>query len=247
MHLKSLGVVVSLSMLSLLGAAAAQTAAPASAPAVTTASPNAPAYDPRLTFAPLALPEPVNAYRSSNGAPGPSYWQNEADYEMHATLDTAAKILRQRRDDHLHQQQRPTRCPACGCTSIRTSTARTRAARSSRRALSAVRRRGSASSVTPPPTASSSIPSRSMQESIRQSRLRRGRHPHADSPRLSRGAQRQPQDSHRISLPVPGVWGGRTSWGMSKKGEIYDMAQWYPRMAVYDDLRGWDTLPYIGS
>jgi len=34
---------------------------------------------------------------------------------------------------------------------------------------------------------------------------------------------------------------------MSKQGEIYDMAQWYPRMCVYDDLRGWDTLPYIGS
>jgi aminopeptidase N len=34
---------------------------------------------------------------------------------------------------------------------------------------------------------------------------------------------------------------------MSEKGEIYDMAQWYPRMCVYDDLRGWDTLPYIGS
>jgi hypothetical protein len=46
---------------------------------------------------------------------------------------------------------------------------------------------------------------------------------------------------------IPGVWGGRTSWGKSEKGEIYDMAQWYPRMAVYDDLRGWDTLPYIGS
>jgi hypothetical protein len=43
------------------------------------------------------------------------------------------------------------------------------------------------------------------------------------------------------------VWGGRTSWGMSEKGEIYDIAQWYPWMAVYDDLRGWDTLPYIGS
>ena len=25
------------------------------------------------------------------------------------------------------------------------------------------------------------------------------------------------------------------------------MAQWYPRMCVYDDLRGWDTLPYIGA
>src|ERR1700689_2549593 len=50
-------------------------------------------YDPRLTFAPLTLPDPVNAYRSSNGAPGPSYWQNEADYEMHADLDTKAKVL----------------------------------------------------------------------------------------------------------------------------------------------------------
>src|SRR6202161_2100262 len=52
-----------------------------------------PAYDPRLTFAPLTLPDPINAYRSSNGAPGPSYWQNQADYEMHATLDTKAKVL----------------------------------------------------------------------------------------------------------------------------------------------------------
>jgi hypothetical protein len=51
------------------------------------------AFDPRVTFAPLTLPEPVNAYRSSNGAPGPGYWQNEASYELHATLDTAAKEL----------------------------------------------------------------------------------------------------------------------------------------------------------
>src|SRR5260370_979581 len=52
------------------------------------------AYDPTKTFAPLTLPDPVNAYRSSNGAPGPGYWQNEADYELHAELDTAAKQLR---------------------------------------------------------------------------------------------------------------------------------------------------------
>jgi hypothetical protein len=50
-------------------------------------------YDPRLTFAPLTLPDPVNAYRSSNGSPGPSYWQNEADYQLHATLDAADKLL----------------------------------------------------------------------------------------------------------------------------------------------------------
>lgn len=52
------------------------------------------AYDPRLTFAPLTLPDSVNVYPSGNGAPGPSYWQNEADYELHAELDTAAKELK---------------------------------------------------------------------------------------------------------------------------------------------------------
>ena len=50
----------------------------------------APVYDQRVAFAPLTLPDPVNAYRSGNGAPGPAYWQNEADYEMHAALDTKA-------------------------------------------------------------------------------------------------------------------------------------------------------------
>src|SRR5471032_2771745 len=51
-------------------------------------------YDPRLTFAPLTLPDPVNVYRSGSGAPGPNYWQNSADYEMRAELDTTAKQLK---------------------------------------------------------------------------------------------------------------------------------------------------------
>ncbi len=60
--------------------------------AQTSAAP--PAYDPRLTFAPLTLPDPVTSYRSGNGAPGPAYWQNQADYELRAQLDTAAKELK---------------------------------------------------------------------------------------------------------------------------------------------------------
>jgi hypothetical protein len=27
---------------------------------------------------------------------------------------------------------------------------------------------------------------------------------------------------------------------------LYQPTQWYPRVAVYDDLRGWDTMPYLG-
>ena len=33
----------------------------------------------------------------------------------------------------------------------------------------------------------------------------------------------------------------------TKNGNIYDVSFFYPRMCVYDDIRGWDTLPYLGS
>src|SRR5947209_11116867 len=44
-------------------------------------------------FAPLNLPTGT-VYRSGAGAPGPRYWQQKADYDLHGTLDTAAKALK---------------------------------------------------------------------------------------------------------------------------------------------------------
>src|SRR5437762_1839015 len=41
-------------------------------------------------FAPLPT-RPGNIYRSGSGAPGPKYWQQKADYDLKATIDTAAK------------------------------------------------------------------------------------------------------------------------------------------------------------
>ena len=32
----------------------------------------------------------------------------------------------------------------------------------------------------------------------------------------------------------------------TKNGKIFQIAQWYPRMCVYDDIMGWNTLPYTG-
>jgi hypothetical protein len=31
----------------------------------------------------------------------------------------------------------------------------------------------------------------------------------------------------------------------TKNGKIFTIAQWYPRMCVYDDVRGWNTNPYL--
>jgi len=54
-------------------------------------NPVGPGFDPAAVFAPgfysdLRLPS-----RSANGAPGPGYWQNRADYTIQAKLDTIKK------------------------------------------------------------------------------------------------------------------------------------------------------------
>ncbi|MGH2666702.1 MAG: M1 family peptidase, partial [Flavobacterium sp.] len=33
----------------------------------------------------------------------------------------------------------------------------------------------------------------------------------------------------------------------TKNGKVFTIAQWYPRMCVYDDVKGWNTLPYLGA
>ena len=33
----------------------------------------------------------------------------------------------------------------------------------------------------------------------------------------------------------------------TKNGKIFSIAQWYPRMCVYDDIAGWNTNPYQGA
>ena len=219
------------------------------APAATPAPVNSPAnpYDPRITFAPLTLPEPVNAYRSGNGAPGPNYWQNEASYELHAKLDTQSKEL-QATEIISYTNNSPDVLP-----SLWVQLEQNLYRKDSRgQALfgGLMRRMMHAAPGTVTNTDGfvfDSVEIETGKQTVKADYL-------VNDTRMQIRLT-EPLKAHGGSLKIhiqyhyqiPGVWGGRTSWGMSKQGEIYDMAQWYPRMAVYDDMRGWDTLPYIGS
>ncbi len=205
-------------------------------------------YDPRVTFAPLTLPQPVNSYRSGSGAPGPAYWQNEADYTMHATLDPVAKTLTN--DEVITYTNNSPDTLTSLWILLEQNTYR---ADSRGNNLGSLGNRRAPPADTPPtgnhtegilldsvqlqagatPTTAADY---IVDDTRMQIRLRDPLQPHA--------ALRIHIRYHYV---IPGIWGGRTSWGAAQHGEIYDIAQWYPRMCVYDDLRGWDTLPYIGS
>jgi Peptidase family M1 domain len=205
-------------------------------------------YDPRLTFAPLTLPDPVNAYRSGNGSPGPSYWQNEANYDLHAELDTTAKQLKAT-EVISYTNNSPDLLPSLWVQLeqdiYREDSRARRMGGSGRR-----RRNSDAQQFENASTEGfvlDAVEIETGKQAAKADYIVSDTRMQIRLPEPLKGHGGKLKIHIRYHYHIPGVWGGRTSWGKSEKGEIYDMAQWYPRMAVYDDLRGWDTLSYIGS
>jgi hypothetical protein len=210
-------------------------------------------YDPRLTFAPLTMPDPVNQYRSANGAPGPAYWQNRADYELHATLDTHARQLAAT-ETITYTNNSPDALPSLWIHLEQNIYRKDSRANLLSGGASRRRRRG----PQPPPD---ELPQTVFTDGfvLDSVEVEDGGHavaaPYVVSDTRMQVQLATPLPGHggvqklliHYHYTIPGAWGGRTSWGTSKQGDIYDIAQWYPRMCVYDDLHGWDTLPYIGS
>jgi hypothetical protein len=195
----------------------------------------APRYDPRAAFAPLALPGPVNVYRSGAGVPGPSYWQNRADYAIHATIDTKAHSLSAEMaiaytnnspdgldslwlqlDQNMYRDRSRSHAADGGVPDGITSgyTIESVAVEQGGQRIAAA-----------------------TQESDTRLKIL------LPAPLAAKGGKVTVHIRYRFDIPT--AFGGRMAWGKVKGGEIYDLAQWYPRMAVYDDVRGWDTLPYL--
>ncbi|ADW67960.1 M1 family metallopeptidase [Granulicella tundricola] len=195
-----------------------------------------PAYDPLVTFAPLTLPDPVNAYRSANGAPGPSYWQNRADYELHASIDTAAKVLT---GDEVITY---TNHSPDALTSLWIQLDQNTYRKDARSAPAAGGRRGipRTQSTDGDVLDTVEVAGQKADYVVSDTRVQ----VRLAAPLAHNGVAKVHIKYH---FTIPEKWGGRMSWGDAKAGPIFDMAQWYPRMCVFDDLHGWDTQPYLAN
>lgn len=49
------------------------------------------------------------------------------------------------------------------------------------------------------------------------------------------------------SFQIPDNGSDRMGKVETKNGWIYELAQWYPRMATFDDVKGWNVMPYLGA
>ncbi|MEP6551302.1 MAG: M1 family peptidase, partial [Gemmatimonadales bacterium] len=189
-------------------------------------------------FRPLDLPAP-NEFRSGSGRPGARYWQQQVDYKINATLDPAKNEIRGSETIH-YTNRSPDALPylwlfveqnLCAPNSI-------------------------TNQLNQPPLvflgATFDFSCQGFKGGGNLESLRIGG---VDAKRTVYGT------TMRIDLPtplasgasididarwhfnVPPMGGGR----MGHDGALYEIAQWYPRMAVYDDVRGWNHEPYIGA
>ena len=194
-------------------------------------------YNPRETFAPFEMGQAVNAYRSGSGLPGPAYWQNRADYTIHANLDPATHAISGTVEIRYTNKSPDT------LDILWLQLEQNRYLPESRGNLSGSNApQGYTSGMTLDSVTVAQVKSAAAVQPVISDTRAQLRLPAPLRP------QGQVVVRIRYHYTVPREpWGGRTGWMSSPNGDIYSIAQWYPRMAVYDDIRGWDTLPYLAQ
>ncbi len=191
-------------------------------------------------FRPLPLPT-GNRVRGASGAPGPDYWQQRADYVIRAALDTATQTIHG--TERIHYVNHSPDTLAFVWVQIEQNIF-------------------APSSITyvlnQPPLhfAGGAIFDFTGKGFIGGITIERFAAAGRELERTEYGTMMRVELAPRLPptgaidfdvawhFPVPPYGGGR----MGRIGSrLYEIGQWYPRMVVYDDVHGWNPLPYIGA
>ncbi|MBS1746375.1 MAG: M1 family metallopeptidase [Bacteroidetes bacterium] len=197
-------------------------------------------YNPHKLFTENFNPPRGNEFRSVKGVPGPKYWQNSAGYLIHATLDEKDTSIQgdvtitytnNSPDDldyiwlELEQNiflpgSRSTATTAYSSDAVAEKDNTTGGYHLQN--VTVIQGQNTYS-ITPVIT-----------DTRMQLRLQ--------TPVKAKGDKIIIKMQYSFYMPQNGRRYGRQ---YTKNGVIYQVAQWYPRVCVYDDQVGWNTLPYL--
>jgi len=206
-------------------------------------------YDHHDLFTPDFYSPSVNEYRTSDGQPGPKYWTNKASYKIAVTLDdvkdaiTGSVIITYTNnspepmdfvwlylDQNLYKldSRGQAKTPATGRSRYGDVNSKFEGGFNIRSVKLLYNDKGKISS---------SDVMKIISDTRMQLRL--------PSPLEANGGTIQIKIDYSYYIPKYGS--DRTGIQDTKNGKIYAIAQWYPRMCVFDDIEGWNTLPYLGA
>ena len=200
-------------------------------------------YDAHALFDPQLDMEPGTVYRSGSGQPGPQYWQNQADYQINVSLDDQAQTLSGEVAityvnnspnplDYIWLQLDQNKFRADSRGSLTTPAGGNRFGRDSYTSgyqLQSVSIQQPKGKATTP------------EYLVNDTRMRIT----MPQPLAAQGGKLIIRINYSFRIPQYGA--DRMGILPTSHGDIYEIAQWYPRMAVYDDVEGWNNLPYLGA
>ncbi|MFN8357242.1 MAG: M1 family metallopeptidase [Spirosomataceae bacterium] len=199
-------------------------------------------YDHRALFHPLFNYHPGNTYRSGTGAPGPAYWQNRADYVINAKLDEVNNLIT---GDVLitYTNNSPDKLPFLwlyldqnqfSSDSRGTLTTPIEGGRFGNQDFKGGLQVSSVSILKNNKVQKANY---LISDTRLQIKLPEAMNANGDALKISL----------TFSFKIPENGSDRMGTLDGENGRIYEIAQWYPRMCVYDDVDGWNTLPYVGA
>lgn len=206
-------------------------------------------YNYQTEFSPTFYPASVNEFRSANGEPGPKYWQNRASYQINASLDdvtdgiTGNEII-------TYTNHSPHNLPFLWLyleENLYEQTSRGQAkmpatARSRYGDVNSTFTGGfKITSVKLITTSNGKTSEINLQPIITDTRMQL----RLPSELKANGGTVKLKIDYSYIIPKEGA--DRTGILNTGNGKIYAVAQWYPRMCVFDDVQGWNTLPYLGA
>lgn len=189
-------------------------------------------------FSSLPWPAP-NDMRTARGMPGHAYWQNEASYRIDADFDETSRTVRATctvaytnhspdtlREVWVHLEQNLYREDSIG----------TRLARPGDRFRSKNEITGGFTIERVIDATGNAL---EFDERGTLGRLK------PRSPIPGRGGRIEFTIAY--SFVVPEFGSDRMGIRRCQDGAVYQIAQWFPALAKYDDVHGWNTLPYLGE
>lgn len=199
-------------------------------------------------FNPLLNFQLGSKYRSASGQPGPEYWQNRADYKISVTLDTAKNgasghvaitytnnspdqldfIWLQLDQNKFHKDSRGN-----SITPLENG-------------RYGVRGFEGGYNLTDIKAESVVTPANKTKKNLLQSSyITDTRMQVFLTTPLKKGEKIVISMNFNFLLPDNGA--DRMGMYKANRGVIYQLAQWFPRVCVYDDIKGWNTSPYLGA
>ncbi len=195
-------------------------------------------YSAHELFHPLWNYGPVSSARSAAGVPGPGYWQNSADYKIAVSLDDVANKITG--DVEItYKNNSPDKLPFLWLQ-LDQNSFNTQSRGGKTTPISGGRFGNLAfdggykiESVTIDGKPANFI----VEDTRMQIRLA--------SPLAEKIGTAKIKIAYSFTSPENAS--DRMGIQQTKNGAIYTVAQWFPRVCVYDDIEGWNVLPYLGA